>query len=347
MQFELMQRGRALMDFEVSARQTASKLQQRAEAELAGMGVTAESLPDDMEARHRLIDERLAASPVFQARALLGEWCAKQHGRAAEEAFDEIRDGIVPELERLRHGGTTITAHDFTAPRYWSEIWFHRTRGGWDASDYNGFIHGELVHKKYVSKVFPGDIYGNRRLILKQLPRDDYATILEVGTSSGHHTLAIADVFPRARISGIDPSIRMLEQAQRVANERGLAWDLHTGVGEDMAMFADNSFDLVTAYAIHHEMPPHAIAAIFAEAWRVLKPGGDMVMADVVRTVDLDKMAAWRMDWAAKWGGEPFWRATAKLDMEPMAREAGFVDVRGFTPQPGRDPYVIYGRKPA
>lgn len=347
MQFELMQRGRALMDFEVSVRQTASKLQQRAEAELAGMGVTAESLPDDIEARHRLIDERLAASPVFQARALLGEWCAKQHGRAAEEAFDEIRDAIVPELERLRHGGTTITVHDFTAPRYWSEIWFHRTRGGWDASDYNGFIHGELVHKKYVSKVFPGDIYGNRRLILKQLPRNDYATILEVGTSSGHHTLAIADVFPHARISGIDPSIRMLEQAQRVANERGLAWDLHIGVGEDMAMFADNSFDLVTAYAIHHEMPPHAIAAIFAEAWRVLKPGGDMVMADVVRTGDLDKMAAWRMDWAAKWGGEPFWRATARLDMAPMARDAGFIDVRGFTPQPGRDPYVIYGRKPA
>src|SRR3546814_13399755 len=69
-----------------------------------------------------------------------------------------------------------------------------------------------------------------------------------------------------------------------------------------------------------------------------------MVMADVTRTGELDKMAAWRMDWTAKWGGEPFWRATAALDMEPMAREAGFVDVRGYHPQPGRDPYVIYGR---
>src|SRR3546814_15026885 len=72
-----------------------------------------------------------------------------------------------------------------------------------------------------------------------------------------------------------------------------------------------------------------------------------MGMADVTRTGELDKMAAWRMDWTAKWGGEPFWRATAALDMEPMAREAGFVDVRGYHPQPGRDPYVIYGRKPA
>ena len=46
---------------------------------------------------------------------------------------------------------------------------FHRTHGGWDAGPYNGFVHGELIHKKYVSQVFPGDIYGNRRLVLNQL----------------------------------------------------------------------------------------------------------------------------------------------------------------------------------
>ncbi|MCE7796477.1 class I SAM-dependent methyltransferase [Sphingobium sufflavum] len=347
MDFTLLQRGRALLDFEVTARKSVTRLHQQAEAQLATVGLTADTLPDDMEARHHVIDAALAESPVFQARALLGEWCAKQHGRAAQQAFDEIAHDLEPELARLAEGGTTIVEHEFTAPRYWSEIWFHRTHGGWDAGPYNGFVHGELVHKKYVSQVFPGDIYGNRRLVLRELPRQDYRDILEVGTSSGHHTVAIAEIFPDAAITGIDPSIRMLEQARRVANEKGLGWNLHTGIGEDMPMFADASFDLVTAYAIHHEMPPKAIAATFREAFRVLRPGGDMIMADVVRTGDLDKMAAWRMDYAAKWGGEPFWRATAALDMEPMAREAGFVDVRGYAPQPGRDPYVIYGRKPA
>lgn len=347
MQFELRQRGRSLMDFEVTARQSAGRLQQSVESELANAGITSATLPDDMEERHRLIDEALANSATYQARALLGEWCAKQHGRAAEQAFDEIRDVLEPQLEKLRLGKTTLTEHVFDAPRYWSEIWFHRTRGGWDASAYNGFVHGELVHKKYVSQIFPGDIYGNRRLILRDLPRDDYADILEIGTSSGHHTVAIAEVFPAARISGIDPSVRMLEQAQRVGNELGYAWNLHTGIGEHMPMFADQQFDLVTAYAIHHEMPPKAIADIFAEAFRVLRPGGDMIMADVARTDTLDKLTAWQFDWTARWGGEPFWRATAKLDLEPLARAAGFVDVRGYQPNAGRDPYIIYGRKPA
>ncbi|WP_174284804.1 class I SAM-dependent methyltransferase [Sphingomonas bacterium] len=347
MQYELAQRGRAMMDFEVTTRLAAAALHRAAEGELADRGITADTLPKDMEQRHDVIDTALKDSPVFQARQLLGEWCAKQHGRAAEQAFAEIADTLVPELERLREGGTTITRHDdYAAPKYWSDIWFHRTRGGWDADVYNGFVHGELVHKRYVSKVFPGDIYGSRRVVLKDLPRDDYRRILEIGTSSGHHTVAIAEVFPDARLTGIDPSLRMLEQAQRVANEQGLAWDLHVGVGEALP-FAEASFDLVTAYAIHHEMPPRIISAIFAEAFRVLEPGGDMAMADVTRTGDLDRLAAWRMDWAAKWGGEPFWRATAGLDMVPMAEAAGFVDVRGYAPNPGRDPYVIYGRKPA
>src|SRR3546814_11466114 len=98
------------MDFEVSARQTAARLHQRVEGELADRGITAETLPDDMEARHRLIDEALADSPLYQARALLGEWCAKQHGRAAEKTCDVIREQILPAIEALRCGGPPLAA---------------------------------------------------------------------------------------------------------------------------------------------------------------------------------------------------------------------------------------------
>src|SRR3546814_18933531 len=98
------------MDFEVSARQTAARLHQRVEGELADRGITAETLPDDMEARHRLIDEALADSPLYQARALLCEWCAKHHGRAAAQAFADIRADNLPETEPLRRGGATIAA---------------------------------------------------------------------------------------------------------------------------------------------------------------------------------------------------------------------------------------------
>jgi len=335
------------MDFELSIRRYSSRLQSEVEDALGAMGIDAASLPEDMDERHALIERTLAGSRRFELRALLGDWCARQHGVAAAEAFAEIEGELADTLDALGVGRSRVIRHDFAPPAYWRDNWFHRTHGGWDASRYNGFIHAEIVHRQYVAKVFPGDIYGNRRAVLKGLDRDDYGRILEIGTSSGHHTEAIAECFPDAVITGIDPSVRMIEQACRVGNEKGQAWELHVGVGEDMPMFADGEFDLVTAYAVHHEMPDEAIQAMFHEMYRVLAPGGDMIIADVARTKSRDRLSGWRMDWAARWGGEPFWRTSAALDMAPMAQAAGFADVRAWEPQPGRDPYVVYGRKPA
>lgn len=346
MEFALAQRGRALIDFEVSIRQVANRMQNALEQELARRGVTAETLPEGMDARHRLIEETLADWVPARTRALYGEWCALEHGRACEQAFDEVRDTIAPTLDALAGGATTIEeAPGFVPPSYWSEVWFHRTTGGWDASEYNGFVHGELVHRRYVSKIFPGDIYAQRRRILEELANDDYSRILELGASSGHYTLALAERFPEASIVGMDLSRRMLEQAQRMGNEWGHAWRLIVGAGENSGL-ADGSFDLVTSYAIHHELPPKIIKRWFEEAFRLLEPGGELLMADVPRYADLDRLAAWRFDWAAKWGGEPYWRSSAMLDLGEGARAAGFVDVRAAGIPPAGNPYYVYGRKP-
>lgn len=338
----LAQRGRALIDFEVGVRQAASRLAAKAEAVLATRGVRADTLPEAMDDRHALIDRTLDDVAAHRTRWLLNDWSWREHGRVAEEAFDEVRAEAAPKLDALSQGGTTLTqAEDFVAPRYWSEVWFHRTKGGWDASDYNGYVHGELVHKRYVAKIFPGDIYRARREVLDLLPARDFARILELGTSSGHFTAALDERFPEAEIVGVDLSRRMLEQAQRVGNARGRSWQLHVAAGEATG-FADASFDLVTSYAIHHELPPRIIKAWFEEAFRLLKPGGSLLMADVPRYADLDRMAAWRFDWAAKWGGEPFWRSSAMLDLGEGARAAGFAEVKT---QAG-NPYVVLGRKP-
>jgi SAM-dependent methyltransferase len=348
MDYALTQRGRALLDWEVSARLAANRLQARSEAELAEHGVTADTLPEDMNERHELIDRTLENSPVYAARGLLGEWCARNHGLAAQAAFDEIRERVVPELDALaRRGPTTITVPaDFKAPNYYSRTWFHRTAGGWDAGDYNGFVHSEIVRKRYTQKVFPSDQARDRRETAQQAPRRDYHRILEIGTSSGYYTLALSEVFPQAEIWGIDPSLRMLEQAQRVANEQGLRWKLFVGVGEDTG-FEAGSFDLVTAATVHHELPPGIIRAMFAESYRLLRPGGDVLMADVPRYFDLTRIESWRFDWVAKYHGEPFWRASASMDLEQAMTAAGFVDVAAYPLNAKLGTYVFRGHKPA
>jgi len=343
----LAQRGRALIDFQAGIGKASYGLNMAMEAEMAAKGINADTLPDDIDARHAMVDEKLADSKTFKLRQLVSEWASKTHGPFCEEAFEGIRHELEPMLKSLDDGPSKLTVPDnFEAPSYFSRVWFHRTTGGWDASDYNGYVHGELVHKMLVAKSYPGDIFAQRRMAAKQASRKDFKRILDVGASSGHYTLALQEAYPNAQIVGIDPSPRMLEHARRVANENGWNWDLHVGLGEDTG-FPDQSFDLVTSFILFHEIPPRIIKAVFEEAYRLLEPGGEIIMTDVPRYHDMDKLAVWRYDWLAKWGGEPYWRASASMDLVQTAKDAGFVDVEAFTQEPVHTYYVVRAKKPA
>jgi SAM-dependent methyltransferase len=265
----------------------------------------------------------------------------------AADAFEQIRDELEPRLKALEKGPTTIEPlPGERRPAYFDVAWIHRTTGGWDGHAYQGFIHGELIHRHYVARNYPGDIFAQRREILSVLPRRDYRRIFEIGTSSGHFTQALAQEFPQAEIWGCDPSPRMLEQAQRVANERGLRWRLFVGSGEKTGLEA-GSFDLVASYIVLHEIPAEATRAQLREAFRLLRPGGDVLFADVTRYAALDKRAVRWAEYGAVHGGEPFWREAASLDLAAAAREAGFVDVRSEGFRGGIYPWYVYGRKPA
>jgi SAM-dependent methyltransferase len=333
------------VDFVAAAGSMLGPLQRTVTAEIRGRGLDEQVLAADLDARASQVERALQDSRAFEAWNGLNAYLGHHHGPIAVEAFEEMRARLESSLDLSRHGPTTLEATlGDDVPDYFRDVAFHNT-GSWDAHDYMGFVHGEIVHTKIVAKNFGGDIFEQRRSVVDALPRRDYAEVLEFGVSSGHYTRQLADGLPDARITGIDVSLRMLEQAQRVGNALGHGWRLYQRAAERTG-FADGSFDLVTAYSFCHELPERAIRAVFREALRVLRPGGDLVLADVIPFRAQDRLTQWWADYAARVGGEPYWREACSLDLAEVARSAGFVGARYEGLGPRGYPFVVAARKP-
>jgi len=342
----LKQRGRAQIDFMGSVFRGSHNIRDKVNATTNELVGDPESLPDDLDERNVTLESALYATSSFRVSQLVIEWSSVQHGLVTEEAFEEIQSDLQPMLDALVIGPATLeTSADFIPPYYWQDVDFHRTKGGWDGHPYKGFIHGELIHRKMIDNIFPGGIFKQRRSVAEIAPKSHYEHILDMGCSTAHYTSALAETYPNAKITGVDLSLSTLEHAQRVANSRNWDWRLIQARAEQTGL-ANSSFDLVTSYILLHELPEEAVIKLFHEAFRLLKPGGDMVMSDVTRYRDMDKLSQWKADRMALYGGEPHWRASASLDLGQIAELAGFVNIFAKGVEPANYPYIVSGTKP-
>jgi len=92
---------------------------------------------------------------------------------------------------------------------------------------------------------------------------------LDVGCGTGNYAAALTQGI-NCRISGVDPSARMLELAREAA-----PWDsLVQGTAESLP-FADHVFDVVMSTDVIHHIKDRD--AYYREAARVLRPGGHIV----------------------------------------------------------------------
>jgi ubiquinone/menaquinone biosynthesis C-methylase UbiE len=347
MELHPKQRGRASLEFVAAVGGTLGPARRGIDRELAARGLTPDALAADLDERLVQVREALATSPAFAAESGVHAWMSAWHGPAAIEAFEELRPALEPALRALNAQGPVTLEPTLgeNLPAYCRDVPFHGT-GAWDGHDFMGFVHGEFVHRRQVARNFGGDIYAQRQAVLDELPRRDYRRVLEIGTSSGNYTVALTRAFPDAEIVGLDVSRRMLEQAQRVGNQLGARWTLYQRAAEDTGL-PSGHFDLVTGYALGHEVPADTLRAILAEALRLLTPGGSLLLADVVPFAAQDRLQQWWAYHGAERGVEPYWKEFCSLDLAALATEAGFEDARYFGRGPRQFPHVLVARKPA
>lgn len=123
------------------------------------------------------------------------------------------------------------------------------------------------------------EVVEQRRVTLELLDPQVSENVLDVGCGPGFLACEIAQrVGSAGSVYGVDPSTSMLAAAGR--RRRGEhAAPVKFVLGEALALpFADSRFDAVTATQVYEYVPD--VSAALAEAGRVLRPGGRLLIVD-------------------------------------------------------------------
>jgi len=146
--------------------------------------------------------------------------------------------------------------------------------------------------------------------------------VLDLGSGGGIDCfLAAKRVGPQGRVIGLDMTPDMIKLAQRNAKKVG-AWNVEFRLGEmeDMPL-PDSSVDVIISNCVINLSPDKD--AVFAEAFRVLRPGGRMSVSDIVLHGELPPSVRDRLDvWASCVAG-----ALEETDYLAKLRAAGFEGV--------------------
>jgi cyclopropane fatty-acyl-phospholipid synthase-like methyltransferase len=151
--------------------------------------------------------------------------------------------------------------------------------------------------------------------------------VLDVGFGYGDQDFSWLRDYDPQRIVGLNVTPKQVEAARAKADRLRLSdqLDFRLGSATDMP-FSAGSFDRVTALECAFHFPPRT--AFFAEAFRVLRPGGTVATVDVLPLGGLPKSAitSEALSWIRHSVPEENWYPSSVY--ADKLREAGFTDVR-------------------
>ncbi len=103
--------------------------------------------------------------------------------------------------------------------------------------------------------------------------------VLDLGAGTGTLTVMIKQSCPGADVVGLDGDPQVLALARAKASAAGAAITFDQGLATTLP-YADGAFDRVLSSLVLHHLTTDDKQAALGEAWRVLRPGGELHILD-------------------------------------------------------------------
>ena len=213
-------------------------------------------------------------------------------------------------------------------PDYYLQNFHHQTDGY--LSD-----HSAEIYDLQVEILFSGTADSMRRRVLSPLKKglknflsegSKKVKVLDIATGTGRTLQQIKSALPQVELYGLDLSGSYLKQASKYLSSRsGDLVQLTKGNAEKMP-FASASFQALTCVFLFHELPRDARQNVLNECFRLLEPGGTLVLADSIQIEDSPKFTP-IMENFHKIFHEPYYRDYIVDNINLRLEESGFASI--------------------
>lgn len=260
----------------------------------------------------------------MELRQQAGRWVTLRQKEALKEKAAALTDQENLEL----HPDTEV-------PRYVSAVDHHCMPGSYHTALGEGDVSGAANYDVGIFATTGGMLGrysdgGGQAVVnwVKQNMPADFAPkrILDIGCTLGHNLVPIAAAFPDAEVIGVDVGEPVLRYGAARARSLGIKnAKFVQGNVEHLSQFADESFDWVQSTMFLHETSGKAMKTIFAETYRLLKPGGIVLHVEQPQYEDHMPLFEQAMrDWDSFYNNEPAWSTMHGLDIDSYMTAAGF-----------------------
>ncbi|MGV2828829.1 class I SAM-dependent methyltransferase [Myxosarcina sp. GI1(2024)] len=151
--------------------------------------------------------------------------------------------------------------------------------------------------------------------------------ILNIACGTGRTLRMIRGALPKTALFGVDLSPAYLRKANQLLSEiPGELPQLLRANAEELP-YLDNYFHTVTSVFLFHELPSNARQRVINEAFRVIQPGGTLIICDSMQATDSPDFQV-MMDNFPVLFHEPYYKHYTTDNLQKRLERAGFINIR-------------------
>lgn len=271
---------------------------------------------------------------------------------AQEMVFESVRpqiernaavlsDAVARAMELNPTGGSLTLDPSLEIPAYLSALDTHLIPGGFyrETNVPNDALQGArsvLGSGVFGSGIKNYNVGGPGLTIANYLrivhPDFQPKAIVDLGCTGGRNTIPYVEMYPDADVYGVDIGAPLLRFAH--AHAEAMGHKIHFVQANAAKLpFADESLDFITSAFFLHEIPGKVTREIMAECYRVLRPGGLLMMFELPPNKNCDPYHNFYLDWDTWYNNEPFYAPYRAQDPLQLCAAAGFSPDQCFETQ--------------